>query len=311
MTSAIELELFVHLAAGKRTVTELAAACGGSERGVRGLLDALTGLGYLQKSKTQFYRLSPLASTFLVPGKQLYMGGLAPVGKLMAMAWTTLTEAVRKGESVSGGRSPEEATQFFTHLTPAIFALNFVAAQAAAKRLRPQLRRIKRILDIGAGAAPWSIPFAQAIKGSRVTVIDYPGVIPVTREFASKCGVADRYEYREGDYHEVDFGVGDFDLAILGHIVHSERPANAKELITRIERALRARGRLLIGEFVPNDERSAPATPLLFGLNMLINTAHGDVYTMLEYRAWLREAGFTKVEELAAPAVSPLIVATK
>jgi 2-polyprenyl-3-methyl-5-hydroxy-6-metoxy-1,4-benzoquinol methylase len=80
---------------------------------------------------------------------------------------------------------------------------------------------IARILDIGAGAAAWSIPFAKALKRARVTVVDYPAVTQVTREYAERWGVADRYDYLEGDFREVDFG-GGFDLVILGHIIHSE-----------------------------------------------------------------------------------------
>jgi precorrin-6B methylase 2 len=51
---------------------------------------------------------------------------------------------------------------------------------------------IARILDIGAGAAAWSIPFAKALKRARVTVVDYPAVTQVTREYAERWGVADR-----------------------------------------------------------------------------------------------------------------------
>jgi len=45
---------------------------------------------------------------------------------------------------------------------------------------------------------------------------------------------------------------------------------------------------------------------------MLINTPAGDVFTMREYREWLKEAGFRKVTALRAPEhVSPLILAVK
>jgi ubiquinone/menaquinone biosynthesis C-methylase UbiE len=140
-------------------------------------------------------------------------------------------------------------------------------------------RRINRILDIGAGAAARSIPFAKALKRARVTVADYPAVTQVTRQYAEGWGVADRFDYLEGDFREVEFGTG-FDLAILGHIMHGEGADWGKRLLKRPREALGDGGMLLIGEFVPNDERSGPAWPLLFGLNMLINTAAGDVFTM-------------------------------
>jgi 3-hydroxy-5-methyl-1-naphthoate 3-O-methyltransferase len=68
---------------------------------------------------------------------------------------------------------------------------------------------------------------------------------------------------------------------------------------------------LLIAEMVPNDTRTGPALSLLFGLNMLLHTEQGDVFTMREYRKWLKEAGFKKVTAIEAPAPSPLILATK
>ncbi|MGA8566363.1 MAG: hypothetical protein WB580_01090 [Candidatus Binataceae bacterium] len=39
--------------------------------------------------------------------------------------------------------------------------------------------------------------------------------------------------------------------------------------------------------------QQARAKPLLFGLNMLLHTPAGDVFTMREYREWLKEAGFS------------------
>lgn len=49
---------------------------------------------------------------------------------------------------------------------------------------------------------------------------------------------------------------------------------------------------LLIGEFVPNDDRTEPPVAMLFGLNMLLHTPVGDVFTLKEYREWLKGAGF-------------------
>ena len=42
---------------------------------------------------------------------------------------------------------------------------------------------------------------------------------------------------------------------------------------------------------IPNDGRTGPAFPIFFALNMLLNTAKGDTYTLAEYRSWLTEAG--------------------
>lgn len=311
LAAALELDFFTHLAQGRATAQQIAAAAGASENGTRRLLDALTAIGYLKKTN-RTYRLTPTAAEFLVRGKPFYMGSAAAVGKMLAGIWSNLANVVREGRPLRAEISDEDRQSFFAQLVPAIFAPSFTAADAALKSLAPTVRRrIKRILDVGAGSAAWSIPFAKAIKTARVTVADYPEVTQVTREFTEGWGVADRYDYLEGDFHQVDFGTGRFDLVLLGHIVHGEGADQGRHLLKRLFDALADGGMLLIGEFVPNDDRSGPVLPLLFGLNMLLNTEHGDVFTLREYRNWLKEAGFRKVTTIPAPHVSPLILATR
>jgi 3-hydroxy-5-methyl-1-naphthoate 3-O-methyltransferase len=308
--AAVELDLFRHIAAGKTSAEQAAAAAGASEHGTRRLLDALCGMGYLKRNG-QSYKLQRSAAEHLVRGKPLYMGDAAMIGKMLMGSWSMLAEVVKSGRPFQTGGSAEEREAFFAKLVPAIFPASFLAATATVKRLPAAARRrISRILDIGAGAAAWSIPFARALKRARVTVADYPAVTQVARQYAERWGVADRFDYLEGDFREVDFGTG-FDLAILGHIIHGEGPEWGRRLLKRTCEALNDGGMLLIAEFVPNDERTGPAAALLFGLNMLINTPAGDVFTMREYREWLKEAGFRKVATIPAPHVSPLILATK
>jgi hypothetical protein len=310
LAAAVELDLFSHIAAGKTTAEQVAEAAGASAHGTGRLLDALCGMGYLKKSG-RLYKLQRTAAEHLVRGKPLYMGDATMMGKMMMAPWSMLAETVKSGRPLQADLSAEERQVFFSKLVPAIFPGGFLAASAAVKRLSAAARRrIKRILDIGAGAAAWSIPFAKALKQARVTVVDYPAVTQVTRQYAERWGVGDRYDYLEGDFREVDFG-GGFDLAILGHIIHGEGPDWGRRLLKRTHDALSDGGMLLIGEFVPNDERSGPALPLLFGLNMLLHTPAGDVFTMREYREWLKKAGFSKVATIPAPHVSPLILATK
>src|SRR3984893_1780874 len=311
LAAAVELDLFSHIAAGKTSAQPIAAAAGASEDGTRRLLDALCGLACLRKWRKS-HTLQPSAAEHLVRGKPLYMGDAATIGKMLIGAWSMLAEVVKSGRPFQSGASAEEGQAFFPKLVPAIFPASFLAATAAVKRLPVAARRrIRSILDIGAGAAPWSIPFAKAIRGARVTVADSPAFTQVTRQYAERWGVADRYDYLVGDFTEVEFGTGRFYRAILGHIIHGDAPDWGKRLLKRTYDALSDGGMLLIGEFVPNDERAGPALPLLFGLNMLINTQAGDVFTMREYRQWLKEAGFKKVATIPAPHVSPLILATK
>jgi ubiquinone/menaquinone biosynthesis C-methylase UbiE len=311
LVAAVELDVFSHIANGKRTVKEIADAAGASPRGIANLLDALTAIGYLRKTGSR-YGLLPTPAAFLVPGKKAYVGAMAQSLSLTWDAWKNLPEALKSGQPAEDVNVAKKGKEFFPKLVSGLFPGNFAASAAAVSRLpEKERRKIHRILDVAAGSGAWSLAFAQAIPQARVTTLDFPEVTPITRGFAEKLRVADRYEYLEGDMRQVDFGRDAYDLVILGHIVHSEGETHGKELLRKSYAALRSGGKLLIAEFVPNDARTGPAMPLLFGLNMLLQTEEGNVFTLREYRNWLKATGFRKVATIPVPPPSTLILATK
>lgn len=311
LVSGIDLEVFTHIANGRRTASQVAQASTADKRGMQYLLDALVGLGYLNKSGDQ-YGLEPVAAAFLVKGKEPYMGAFAEETKLGLQDWNNLTEVVKTGKPISTVDEEQRGREFFPKLVSAIFPLSFAGANAVAASLsKEQLNSMKNILDVAAGSGAWSLAFARTIPDAKVTVVDYPEVTPITRDFANRFEAADRYNYIEGNLRQVDFGKKKYDLVILGHIIHSEGEEWGQKLIQKSSDALKDGGILLIAEMVPNDERTGPVLPLVFGLNMLLHTERGGVYTMKEYNAWLKDAGFKKIWTVDIPGPSPVILATK
>jgi ubiquinone/menaquinone biosynthesis C-methylase UbiE len=307
----VELDIFTHIHNGKRTAKEIARAADANPRATERLLNALVGMDYLDQKKGN-YTLKPVAEAFLVRGKEAYLGGIVNETKMTWAQWANLTDAIKTGRPFTAVDTETDGKQFFPQLVEAIFPMSYGNSRTAVSMLPGKTReRIKTILDVAAGSAAWSLAFAQAIPEARVTVLDYPEVTPVARRFAEAFGVADRYEYLEGNLREIDFGRDRYDLVILGHIIHTEGEKWGKKLIKKAYRALNDGGTLLIAEMIPNDTRTGPMLPLLFGLNMLVHTEAGDVFTMKEYREWLKAAGFRKVQTLDVPGPSPLILATK
>jgi 3-hydroxy-5-methyl-1-naphthoate 3-O-methyltransferase len=312
VAAAMELDVFTVIAHGKTSANEIAGEAHANESMMRRLLDTLVALKYLTR-KGDRYALSQDAATFLVRGGDLYMEGAGRFANGQMTGWFQLADVVRNGAPLSLGGDDAARAEFFAMLVKVIFPLNFVGATAAVASLGAGAKaRIKNILDVAAGAGAWSIPFAQAIRAAHVTAVDFPQVTPVARDYAKRFGVQDKYEYREGDLREMDLGTDCYDLVTLGHIIHGEGRDAGRRLLERSAKALRQRGMLLIAELVPNDDRTGPAMPMLFGLNMMLHTEAGDVFTMKEYRTWLKEAGFKTVKTIRTPAApSPLILATK
>jgi ubiquinone/menaquinone biosynthesis C-methylase UbiE len=311
LVAGVELDLFTHISVGNVTVEDISRAAKADKHAIERLLNTLVGLGYLTK-KDKRYGLQPIAKRFLVRGSNQYMGDFAYETKLSWDNWSRLTDVVRSGHPADAVDREERGREFFPRLVAAIFPMSFGAALSAVAALPKKTKdRIKGILDVAAGSGAWSLAFAGAIPDSHVTVVDYPEVTPITRQFVRRFEVSDRYDYLEGNLRQMDFGMNQYDLVILGHIIHSEGEKWGRRLLKKSYRALKDGGLLLIAEIIPNDSRTGPLIPLLFSLNMLLHTEEGDVFTMSQYRKWLKEAGFRKVSTIEAPSPSPLILATK
>lgn len=310
LASGVQLDVFSHIAAGKKTAAAIASAAGASERGVRMLLDALVAFQILAKSVDE-YELTPLSKTLLVRGSPDYIGAILETNEMID-SWTNLTEIIRAGQPERRVESQETAENFFSVLVRTLHVVNREPARRTAEALGAgATHQGMQVLDVACGSGVWGIAVAEADARARITAQDFPGLFATTREYATRHGVADRYDYLPGDLKEVDFGEDKFDLALLGNIVHSEGESSSRDLFRRLHRALKSGGRIAIIDMIPNDERTGPPFPIIFALNMLINTEVGDTYTLAEYTAWLKDAGFTRVETADIGSHSPLVVGIK
>lgn len=310
LSSAVQLDVFSHIAAGNRTAAEIAKAAEASERGMSMLLDSLVSLGLLGKSGDN-YSLAPVSEEFLVRSSPSYAGAMMENDHLWN-AWTNLTDVVRTGKPGRVVETQQVAEEFFPILVRSLHIMNLEPARRLSESLGAgQAHKGLRVVDIACGSGVWGIAVAEADADARVTAQDFPGVFKVTREFVQRHNLEERFDYLPGDLKEVDFGEERYDLAILGNIVHSEGESSSRDLFRRLHRALRPGGRLAILEMVPNDERTGPPFPLLFALNMLVNTEGGGTYTLSEFTDWLKDAGFARVETADIGSHSPAIIGVK
>ncbi|HEY1343258.1 MAG TPA: class I SAM-dependent methyltransferase [Bryobacteraceae bacterium] len=312
MDAAIQHGVFESLNDGPKTVEETAAQTGASRRGLRAIMNALAGLELLTKDADGRFSLTPESSAFLVGGKPAYLGGLIRhTTHDLIPQWQELGEIVHTGKSKRRVNQEQTGAKFFHDFVTDIMSLSFGAAEALARELAvAEATAPLSVLDVAAGSAVWSIVLAQASPQVRVTAVDWPGVLDVTRETTAKYGVADRYTYVGGDLDAADFGKN-HDIAVLGHILHMEGETRGRALLRRVFRSMKRGGTIAIQEFLVDDDRSGPPMGLLFAVNMLVATDEGDTYSAREIAGWLREAGFVNPRTVAAPGPSPLLLATR
>jgi ubiquinone/menaquinone biosynthesis C-methylase UbiE len=118
----------------------------------------------------------------------------------------------------------------------------------------------------------WDIAIAEADPQSHITAQDFPGVLDVTREYVRRHEVTEQYSYLPGELKTLEFGENRYDLAILGNIVHLEGERSSRTLFKKLFKALKSKGRIVIADIIPNDDRTEAEWPLLFAPNMLVNT---------------------------------------
>jgi ubiquinone/menaquinone biosynthesis C-methylase UbiE len=311
---AIQFGVFTHIAEGKRTVAQIAQDAKASERGIQRLLNVLVSLEFLTRLGDS-YELTPVASEYLVRGKPFYVG-LLMEGDWLWESWGRLYETVRTGTPFRHVDEPtEEATQFFKALIPTLHVANLPGARRAARVLLTKGLSLEglHVIDIACGSAVWSIAIAEA-TGATTQVIaqDLASVLELTRRYLKLHGVENQYEFLPGDQRRLDFGANRFDLALIARYLHELGAESACDLFRRVFIALKPGGRIVVADWMPNNERTGPPGPLLYALRMLLHTDEGDAHTGEDYVRWLGSVGFTQIE--LTPDIGPdvpLITATK
>lgn len=316
LCTAMKLGIFAALVEGAKNLGEIASSTACSTRGVRMVLNCMTAMGLLEK-KGETYGLNDFSRRYFLPSAEDYIGRLFINCEPLLRLWLTLPEAVRTGKPTLSFATDAEKIQLEISIADALFQVHRACAWRLADLLgngsSPSERghATIKILDVAAGSAVWSIPFALKYEGAQIAAVDLPPVLEVTKKYTRKFGVESRYTFIEADVGESDFGSNDYDWVLLGHICHSLGARGSQELISKSFRALRDKGRLLIIDFIPDEERSYELLPLLLAINALLGAPEGDTFTFSEYRSWLMKAGFSEAHTVQVGEHSPIIVGLK
>src|SRR5205814_6765664 len=178
-------------------------------------------------------------------------GAIAPQ---LISKWLRLTDVVREGRPAVAVNQETEGTEFFSQLVENIIPMSYPAAQKLGDHLKVAKTKDQiRVLDLAAGSGIWGIALAQKSPRMRVTAVDWAGMIPTTKRITGKFGVRDRFDFVEADLLEANFGNG-YDIATLGHILHSEGEKRSQQLLKKVLRALKSGGTIAIAEWLVNDD---------------------------------------------------------
>jgi SAM-dependent methyltransferase len=278
LQAATELGVIDRLAGGPQDAAGLASACSTDLAMTGLLLNALASLGVLRRGAHGRYELA--------------VDGL-PLVTTVDRGWSHLAKTVRTGEPVVPAHTAAGAADLYPDLVPSLSALAAPLTQGAAQLLAGAGADV---LDVGAGAAPWSIALARQSPGVRVTALDLPAVITSTRRAVEAADVGDRFGYLPADMFTCPLPQAAYDTVLLANVCHLFDEAQNRALLRRLRPALRPGGLLAIIDVLMPPGRAAPTSTSLYALGLRLRTSRGAVHSLAAYRTWTGAAGFGPVQ---------------
>lgn len=280
--AALELGILDALKEHPLDAAAIAKTCGTIERATSLMLDVLVVLGLVQPHDG-CYALTPLAG-FLLAGSYRHLGD---------EYWAHLPVFLRSGEPLTRMDAPEQSEKFYQAQAAALAWMLRPAAELAARVLSiGQKRKNLKILDIGAGAAVWSLAMARRDPGTTVTAVDWPAVLKVAAGAAREACLSDRFSTIPGNFHEITLPADTYDLAVVGNVTHLETPDGNAALFAKLNGALKPTGELVIFDIFSGQPRG-DLNRTLYTLGLALRTEHGRVHTPEELNSMLGRAGFS------------------
>ena len=318
LVAAAELDLATRILehGNRRAAADLAAAVRLDRRALTVLLDALTGLGYFTKSTDERYSVAePFVDLLDSRHSATFIPMLRHSGTCLR-SWSQLARVVTDGlpaqkqSSILGAET--DGVSF-------ILAMNSIA-QTLAGPMVDDLKKTGvldfakediRFIDIGGASGTYTRAFLEALPQAEGTIFDLPVAIREARRRFDGTPLANRVSFVEGNFYHNDLP-GGFDFAWISAIIHQHGRAESQALYAKAFRALNPGGRVAVRDFVMDSSRTSPPSGTLFGVNMLVQTQNGRVYTFDEIRDDLESVGFIDIR-LAVPTdtMSAVVVATK
>ncbi|CAI2718319.1 methyltransferase [Nitrospina watsonii] len=308
LLAALEFDVFSVLDKKQLTFKQVARKAKTREEGMEALLNALVALGALKKSKDSKFASTPEMYKHFCRSSPHYKQGTAHLKLEKNNEWTQLIGTIRNGRDLSAFEGDDDPA--FRHCFS--YAMHErsepYADQIAA--LLAKKKSIGRFLDLGGGPGSYCAAVLRKDKKAEATLLDRDAACNVARALFSGEKFYNRFHFKPGDLFDSEYGNG-FDTVLFSNILHIYNPAENRQLLKKIHKALAPGGRLALVDFFLNEDRTAPYEAALFSLTMLLFTATGKTYTFKETEALLNKAGFGKITTHKLNEGSHVLVAHK
>ena len=293
LLSAFELDIFSFIGKDSFQAENIAEQLNLNKKATERLLNALVSLDILQKSNGK-YSNTEGSFKYLSKDSPDYMAGLMHTSHLWD-TWSHLTEVVKTGDVAHPEEINERGEEWLEAFIRAMHDRGI--KQASSQISDIDLENVDSVLDIGGGSGCFSMAFLNRKPGLKTTIFDLPNVVPISKQIVEEEGYTGRIGHHTGDYMADELPKG-YDLVFLSAIIHSNSFETNEELVQKCYHSLNPGGKIVIHDWIMNDDKTEPLQGALFSINMLVGVEGGDCYSEDEVSTWMKKAGFTDISRV-------------
>lgn len=293
LLSAFELDIFTCIGKNKQDAESVAKAIHTNKEATERLMNALVGLSLLEKNE-DLYSNTEESFKFLSKDSPAYMAGFMHSNHLWN-TWSHLSEVVRTGKPAHITEINERGSQWLEAFIHAMHDRG--KKQAPGQVARIDLQEVDSVLDVGGGSGCFSMAFLDRKPAMKAAVFDLPNVVPISKKIVEKEGYSGKIEHFEGDYTTDELPEG-FDLVFLSAIIHSNSYETNRALVKKSYDSLNPGGKVVIQDWIMNDNKTEPMQGTIFSINMLVGVENGDCYSEKEVSDWMKDAGFSEIRKV-------------
>jgi ubiquinone/menaquinone biosynthesis C-methylase UbiE len=175
---------------------------------------------------------------------------------------------------------------------------------------RIQRESATRLLDVAGGSGAFTITLCTRFPELRATILDFPNVITVARRYVAEAGLSHRVEFLSGNALDVDWP--NADVVLMSYLLSAVPGADISRLLARAHDALSPGGRLLVHDFMLDDDRQGPDLAALWFLQYLALSTDTVSFSQAEITVQLHKVGLAEiVGEPLIPSVTRLVSAVR
>lgn len=312
--AGLHVDMFSVLADGPKTAEQLAEATDIPVNRIVILTTALASVGLLAIGDDKKISNSPAAQNFLSKQSQYDFGDyLRHQIDQQMYPFLLQLNAVIKGDlsddaiaSYSHWMTDEEQASVYSESQ---HAGSLGPGRTLARKV--DLDDAESLLDVGGGTGAMTISLCNEYKDLHATIIDFPNVAEIGWRFISEADLVDRVRYIPGNAIDVQWP--STQNAILMSYLMSGVPGDDVEgLLKKAFNALSPGGKLMVHDFMVEEDRRGPALAALWQLQHMAFTPEARSLSV----GWLTDAGKkmgfkVDIVDNLIPAMTKLVVFVK